>query len=81
MEELSKDPENISLMETIDMTLNALDDLPFEKNFSKPQNIYYAIGKDLYHGMKEKADNGDQKSSEWLENFQKLGAYLKVKFE
>ena len=81
MEELSQNPEDISLMEKIDMTLNAIDDLPFEKNFSKAQNIYFAIGKVHYSQKKEKAGSGDEKAAEWIENFKKLGDYLKVKFE
>jgi hypothetical protein len=37
------------------------------------------MSKSYLHAMKEKAENGDELSKQWVDIFYKLGSYLHVK--
>jgi len=79
MEGLSKTPEDVSLLETIEAIFRILSALPLELDLWKTQNIYFSIGKKIYGRMREKAERGDQTAKKWVEHFNSLGNYLYVR--
>lgn len=79
MESLSKRPEDISLLETIEAIIRILGPLSLQINFWKTQNIYFSIGKQLYGTMQKKVKKGEEAGGKWVEHFKNLGNYLQVK--
>ena len=79
MEELSKKPQDLSLLENIEKLLQILSSLPLELNLWKAQNIYFSIGRQLCIKIQEKAKQGDKIAPKWLSHFNTIGSYLKVK--
>jgi alpha-amylase/alpha-mannosidase (GH57 family) len=78
MEQLSKAPEEISLLETIEIAFKVLSALPLQLDLWKAQNIYFALGKEWYDEMEERAAGGDEASKEWIDHFKRLGDNLHV---
>ena len=78
MEEFSKKPQDLSLLENIEKLLQILSSLPLELNLWKAQNIYFSISKQLCIKMQEKAKQGDKIAPKWLSHFNTIGSYLKV---
>lgn len=79
MEKLSKNPENVSLLETIDKTLKILSTLPLELDLWKAQNIYFSIIKKLCIVMPKKSETADSKTKKLFEYFNSLEEFLKAK--
>lgn len=79
MEKLSQTPEDVPALENIEVILRILSALPLELDMWKAQNVYFSIGKQLYGGMREKAEKGDNNAKEWIKHFNSLGHYLQVK--
>ena len=78
MEEFSKKPQDLSLLENIEKLLQILSSLPLELNLWKAQNIYFSISKQLCIKMQEKAKQSDKIAPKWLSHFNTIGSYLKV---
>jgi len=78
MEQLSKAPEEISLLETIETAFKVLSALSLQLDLWKAQNIYFALGKERYDEMEERAAGGDEASREWIDHFKRLGDNLHV---
>ena len=78
MEQLSKAPEEISLLETIETAFKVLSALPLQLDLWKAQNIYFALGKARYDEMEERAAGGDEASRKWIDHFKRLGDNLHV---
>ncbi|MBW7940880.1 MAG: hypothetical protein H3C64_00420 [Candidatus Kuenenia stuttgartiensis] len=79
MERLRKKPSDISLVEEIDAVIKLLNSLSVKLDLWEAQNIYFHIGKNIYHTMKEKSLTEDPRFRRWEEAFKKLGYYLGVK--
>ncbi|WP_347272666.1 DUF3536 domain-containing protein [Candidatus Kuenenia sp.] len=79
MERLRKKPSDISLVEEIDAVIKLLNSLSIKLDMWEAQNIYFHIGKNIYHTMKEKSLTEDPRFKRWEEAFKKLGYYLGVK--
>jgi len=79
MEQLSKAPEEISLLETIENAFKVLNGLPLQLDLWKAQNIYFSLGKERCDEMEEKAAQGDQFARKWLDSFYRLGDSLHIK--
>ncbi len=79
MERLSQTPEDVSLLETIEVTLEILSVFPLELNLWKAQNIYFSIGKKFCGSMQKKAEMSDPTANKWFEHFSKLEEFLGVK--
>jgi hypothetical protein len=79
MNNLSKDPDQPQIYEQIVDTLEILIPLSLSLNLWKAQNNYFLISKSYLHTMKEKAENGDELSKQWVDIFYKLGSFLHVK--
>ena len=78
MEELSRTPEDLSLLERIETIFRILSALPLEIDLWKTQNVCFSISKQLNGGMRRSAERGDQTAKEWVEHFDNLQDYLCV---
>ncbi|MEM3586053.1 MAG: DUF3536 domain-containing protein [Candidatus Jordarchaeaceae archaeon] len=79
MEKLAENPEDLSLLETIDNILKILSMLPLELDLWKAQNIYFSIIKKLCIVRPKAAESMDFKAKKLIEHFNSLEEFLKVK--
>jgi len=79
MAELQANPENISLLNTVDNLLETLRDFPLDLNLWKSQNIYFTICKGFLSEMQEKIKSGDPLAQDWIESMKSIGHHLHVK--
>jgi alpha-amylase/alpha-mannosidase (GH57 family) len=79
LEELSRNPEDLALWETINHFLLVLRDFPLELNLWKSQNIYFALCKKHQAGIQERDKQRDPLAIRLLEEMNNLGSQLKVK--
>ncbi|MBM4054466.1 MAG: DUF3536 domain-containing protein [Planctomycetes bacterium] len=79
MDWLRKNPSDMKLIEEIDAVLKLLNSLSIKLDMWEAQNVYFHIGKNIYHTMKEKSLTDDPHFKRWGEAFKKLGYYLGVK--
>jgi len=79
MGKLSQTPEDVLVLQNIEAILRILSTLPLELDMWKAQNVYFSIGKQLYGGMRERAEKEDNNAKKWIEHFNGLGHYLQVK--
>ena len=79
MERLMQEPENIDLYSLIDEALEALSPLGLTLNLWEAQNMYFSIGRDRFHAMRERALKPEDTAAEWVEVFLRLGHFLHVK--
>ena len=73
-------PENIDLMQTVEVILINLNPLKLKLDLWKAQNIYFAAGKKLYTEKKKLAQE-DGQAQIWLSSFENLGKILQVKIQ
>lgn len=78
LEELSKQPDDISRIQEIASVLNQLKEIDIHLNLWKAQNIYFQIKQEVIPSYKKKADQGDKNAESWLEQFKKLGVILSI---
>jgi alpha-amylase/alpha-mannosidase (GH57 family) len=81
MEKLRQTPEELPLFEQIEKALGLLSPLAIDLDLWKAQNRYFAIGKERYPLMSERAEKEDNFAKSWIEHFRQLGAYLHVRVE
>ena len=81
MEILLTQPENLNLMNDIETSLDTLLKLKLELNIWKAQNILFMISKNSFANKKAQANNGNKKAIRWIELFQNLENFLKVRIE
>ena len=79
MDKIKKQSEDLQLLEKIDKTLEMIKPLSLPLDLWKAQNNYFALWKNVYNTMKEKAEKGNSFAESWVESFLKLGCYLNVK--
>jgi alpha-amylase/alpha-mannosidase (GH57 family) len=79
MEKLSRYPEDLSLLETIENVIFILRELPLDLDLWKSQNVFFSVTRTLYQKMKKKSDRGEAAAKKWIENIEKIGRYLQVK--
>ncbi len=79
MAELHANPDNMSLLKTIDNLLEILRDFPLDLNLWKSQNIYFTLCKGLHSEMQEKINSGDPLAQDWMESMKNIGRHLHVK--
>lgn len=70
-------PEDIDLIQLMEMLLINLNQLNLDLDLWKAQNTYFAIGKKFYNEKKQKATE-DPLAQLWVESFETLGEILQV---
>ncbi len=78
MERAVEEPENISLFEGMERLFGLLKELQLDLNLWKPQNMYYALSRDVLPAMVDRAEKGDASAESWTEAFRKLSEHLRV---
>jgi hypothetical protein len=79
MEKLSRTPEDVSLLETIETIFRILSALSLELDLWKSQNLCFSISKQLNGGMREGKERGDETAKKWVSHFNNLQDYLYVR--
>jgi len=81
MQELENSPEDVEILERILATLQILSTLIEGLDIQAAQNTFFAISKETYTKVSEKASSGDVTSKKWVEFFNNLARYLNVNVE
>lgn len=76
MERFSNSTEDMALLANIVGVFKSLDALSLNLNLWEAQNLYFSIGRKLMDVLKQRQD---EKAKKWIEHFEKLGDYLKVR--
>ncbi|MBF0511133.1 MAG: DUF3536 domain-containing protein [Candidatus Omnitrophica bacterium] len=77
MKRLSEYPDNIQLMSKIITILDLLRQLNLEVDLWRAQNIYFAMGQQVYPGILARSGSDDP-AGRWIESFEQLGDMLLV---
>jgi len=75
---LARVPERRQHLETLESVLALAEELPFEIDPWRVQNIYYELAGRLVPDYAERAGNGDAEAAAWIAQFRELGAYLDI---
>jgi hypothetical protein len=81
MQELENSPEDVKILEGILAAFQILSHLINQLDVQNAQNIFFAISKETYLKVNEKASVGDATSKKWIESFMKLAQFLNVNVE
>jgi alpha-amylase/alpha-mannosidase (GH57 family) len=79
MNNLKEKPDDVAVLQTISSLVKMLNDIHLEPNLWKSQNILFAVSRQHFGGMRERADKGDGAALKWLELFQGLENYMHVR--
>lgn len=79
MEEFNANSSEIAPLKMVESFLRICSPLHLNLDLWRAQNIYFSIGKDRHRNMKNRAELGDENAKRWVEYFDKLGHYLKVR--
>src|SRR6185503_12752801 len=79
MEKFDETPEDSSPLENIEALLKALEPLALPYNLWKAQNLLFFMGKGLPAPLRPLAEGGDENAAIWIERFDSLSNYLKVR--
>ncbi|HVF89815.1 MAG TPA: DUF3536 domain-containing protein [Blastocatellia bacterium] len=79
MERLSRHPEDLGLLKTIEGMLKILKAPALELDLMRAQHLHFQIARRHYISMRETAESGDAAAEEWVERFDDLGTYLQVR--
>lgn len=80
-DELMRRPGDISILETLIVLTEVAEQIAFDVNVWRAQNVYYEILKEDYPHIKALAAGGDEESAAWVDAFRRLGVQLKVKVD
>ncbi|MFH1621529.1 MAG: DUF3536 domain-containing protein [Candidatus Omnitrophota bacterium] len=81
MNQWAKNIDDLSLLEKIINFLKIIEGLTLNVKIWRVQNVYFAIGKEHLHAKQYKLTQADEHSIKWVNYFNELGNYLKVKVE
>ncbi|MEN6383735.1 MAG: DUF3536 domain-containing protein [Phycisphaerales bacterium] len=79
MGKLANSPDEIKLIEKINMTLSILLDIVPELDLQTAQNLLFILTKKKYPEMKQKAQTGDETAANWCKEFNNLANFLGIK--
>ncbi len=64
---------------TVSQLLRCLKPLSLNFDFWRSQNAYFSLSQGPYKDIKKKAEKGNARALEWVEEFERLGEFLNVK--
>jgi len=73
-------PQDIERLKSVEAILRVLGPLSLTLDLWKTENIYFALGKNVYPDEKKRAEIGDKDAAVWVGVFEALGRYLRVRF-
>jgi hypothetical protein len=81
MEQWAELEDDTELVNRIIELLDLLYGLDLDLDLWKAQNLYYFAGKRLLEDKRRKSEDDDTGASRWLEDFSRLGDFLKVRLD
>jgi hypothetical protein len=78
MQDFLKRPRDVRCLLNVERLLEVLKPLNLSFEFWTAQNIYFWVGKRIYHLMSLKAGQGNPAAQKWVESFERLGKYFNV---
>ena len=78
MSRFQDSPDDVELLEKIETTIEILSSIVRELDLQKTQNVFFAISKEHYAKMNQKAGQGDERARKWVEHFNNLARSLGV---
>jgi alpha-amylase/alpha-mannosidase (GH57 family) len=81
VEALHDGPEDPDLLRRMDRVVSLACSTPFKVDLWRAQNRWYELRQTVYPRLEKAAEEGDQKSAEWVELFKPLGEKLFVRVE
>lgn len=72
-------PDDMELMERLNIAAELIRSLPFDTNLRKIQNICYEILRRVYSDTQRKSEQGDDQSLQWIRSFQSLAGRLFIR--
>lgn len=79
IEKLSGNPEDIEVISVMNDAAGILETLPFEVDLWKVQNQFHSLLVSTYPGFRERARQGDETASRWVDLFVSLGTSLSIR--
>ncbi len=79
MDMLSHHTHDLTLLQTISGSLEAVEMLVLDPDVWKAQNVYFSISKKMYKDMEKRASAGEEDAVKWTALFRALGTALHVK--
>ncbi|MBN2484246.1 MAG: DUF3536 domain-containing protein [Candidatus Omnitrophica bacterium] len=79
MKQFYKSPQEIYPMQIVRSLIDVLGPLGLTINLWKVQNLYFSVKKNFAKTMQEKADQNDKTAQGWLDAFNPLGEYLRIR--
>ena len=79
MQAIADEPQNNKHLKLLVGVLQALLPLSLPLELWRAQNIYFRMNRDIYKTMVSRARNTDAHAVEWVQLFESLGKYLKVR--
>lgn len=77
-ERLRSMPTDLSLLKDLNTVTGLARSLPFAVDLRKAQDIYYKLLQTVYPDLQEKAEQGDESSRTWVDQFSALGDKLRI---
>jgi hypothetical protein len=81
LEEFRKSADKKELLSSICGILETAGMLGLGTNLWKAQNLYFAVGRENFKNISEKAKAGDKNAEDWISEFRCLGEHLGVKID
>jgi hypothetical protein len=78
-EELLEQPDDVSLMESLNKAASLVRTLPFEVNLWKTQNICYRILHTCCSDFKAKSESGEEHAQEWIRHSTVLAENFRIR--
>jgi len=78
VEAFRSQPENLEVLERLKAAAELAVSLPFQVDFRKVQNIFFAMLQTVYPEWQRQAGQGEEKAQRWLSHFHALGEKLSV---
>ncbi len=78
-DELASGPEDVARLEALEAVVTLAKSFPFAIDFTRAQNVYYALARTALPAMKSSAAAGSETAAPWVERFVALGEKLSVR--
>src|SRR5262249_34910569 len=76
---LRTQPDNLSLLHSLDGVIELTRTLPFEVDVWQPQNVWCEMARTVFPDVLRRFEGGDRSVQDWLETFLQLGEKLGVR--
>jgi alpha-amylase/alpha-mannosidase (GH57 family) len=78
---LSRDPENVALLQQLESALGLVPSLPFQVNLWKVQNLFFEVLQKAYSRFRENAEEGRGGAEEVVDHFRNISKSLSIRID